>query len=370
VDWPWVASREVPSRLVQAAEAPLRIASFFYGLGAVAHRSLYDGRWKVEQRLSCRVVSVGSLVAGGAGKTPMAAWLASGLRARGSRVALASRGYGRSGRAVETLSDGKHVVGDVSGVGDEPLVLAAHARGVPVLVGRDRTLVGLRAISTFGIDTLVLDDGFQHYRLARDLDVVTVDGASGFGNRRLLPAGPLRERPAALSRAHAVGVIDPPAEDAPGYGAFRSDLEFVAERVARPFRFRAVRRPSHVRPIAGTTDARGASRVEPPESLAGARVGILAALGQPDSFRRTVEGLGATVVASRTFRDHHRYAPRDLHDLHRLADVWITTEKDAVKILPGWAGRIDLRVLAVELVVEGGDALLDWVEQSLQGPGS
>lgn len=364
---PWLGSREEPAGLARAVLAPLELASLAYGLGAHLHRSLYEGRWIAQRRLACRVVSVGSLTAGGAGKTPVAAWLATRLRERGHRVALATRGYGRRSRAgrgdVETLSDGRYVTGDVTGVGDEPLVLAAHARRVPVLVGRDRGLVGLRAISTFGIDVLVLDDGFQHHRLARDLDVLVVDGTAGFGNRRLLPAGPLRETASVLGRAHVVGFVDPPAEHEPEWPAFASDLAYLDEHAARPFRFHAFRRPASVRPIGG---AAGGSQSAPPASLAGARVGLLTALGRPDALRRTVEALGATVVASRTFRDHHRYAPRDLHDLHRLAQVWVTTEKDAVKILPGWAARIDLRVLSIGLAVEDGSLLVDFVEDAIR----
>ena len=93
---------------------------------------------------------------------------------------------------------------------------------------------------------------------------------------------------------------------------------------------------------------------------------MLAALGQPGAFQRTLEALGATVIAQRTFRDHHRYSARDLRDLERDAALWVTTEKDAVKILPAWARRVDLRVLTIELQVEDGDAFVDWVEKKLR----
>jgi tetraacyldisaccharide 4'-kinase len=329
-----------------------------YGLGARFHRALYEGHWVARRRLSCRVVSVGSLVAGGAGKTPFAAWLASQLRQRGNRVVLATRGFGRRNRQdVHALSDGHRLTGDIVGMGDEPLILAAHAARVPVLVGRDRGLVGLRAISAFGAEILVLDDGFQHHRLARDLDIVTLDGHFGLGNGRVLPSGPLREPVRALARAHAVGILDGPLSP--------RDEQLLEGNSISPFRFRIRRRPSRVRPIAGSGAPDG-GRGEPPAWLAGARVGMLAALGQPDAFERTLEALGATVIARRTFRDHHRYRARDLRDLEREAALWVTSEKDAVKILPAWARRIDLRVLTLELDVDDGKGLVDWVEQKLR----
>ena len=147
---------------------PLDLLALVYGVGACAHRTAYTrGLFKPVQ-LSCRVVSVGNLVVGGSGKTPMAAWLAKVLHQRGHRVVLASRGYARRGRErVEVVSDGRFVSSTAEVAGDEPILLAAHAPGVPVLVGPDRDVVGMRAVSAFGAQILVLDDGFHHHRLAR-----------------------------------------------------------------------------------------------------------------------------------------------------------------------------------------------------------
>ncbi|MEE2673700.1 MAG: tetraacyldisaccharide 4'-kinase, partial [Myxococcota bacterium] len=314
----------------------------------------YSGGWAVSRQLPCRVVSVGSLLAGGSGKTPVTAWVAGRLRARGHRVVIATRGYGRSGRdAVHTLSDGSRVHGDVVGVGDEALVLAAHAADVPVLVGRDRGVVGLRAVSSFDADVLVLDDGFQHHRLSRDVDIVTLDAGSGFGNRRILPRGPLREPASALARAHAIGIIDGRLSD--------GDAAFLERHAVSPHVFQARRRAARLCRI-GVPAKQG----EPATALAGERVGMLAALGQPAAFRRTLEEQGATVIAERTFRDHHRYRARDLRDLKREAQVWVTTQKDAVKILPRWVRGVDLRVLTIDLAVASEDVFLDWLEARLR----
>jgi tetraacyldisaccharide 4'-kinase len=295
---------------------------------------------------------VGNLVVGGTAKTPLAAWLAAQLRRRGHKVALASRGYGRAGgEPVEVVSDGRFVHGTAQSAGDEPMLLAAQAPGVPVLVGRDRGLVGLRALSAFGAEVIVLDDGFQHHRLQRDVDILTFDGSLGLGNRRVLPRGPLREPLDALSRADAIGVVDGPLPV--------RDERAIAWRAPRAYRFATRRVPSQLRPLAGGDSL-------PLASLEGERVGLLAAVARPESVRRTLEQLGARVVAERLFRDHHRYAASDLAGLAELAPRWITTEKDAVKLLPAWAGHARIDVLAIELAVDEPAALLDWLEARLR----
>jgi tetraacyldisaccharide 4'-kinase len=350
---PWLETREQGAAQA-AALLPLALASGLVSAGARLHRALYRGGALRATRLACRVISVGNLGVGGAGKTPTAAWLAASLRRRGHKVVLASRGYARKGReAIVTVSDGRFILATLEQAGDEPFVLAAHAPGVPVLVGRDRALVGLRALSAHGADVLILDDGFQHHRLARDLDVVVCDGAFGFGNRWLLPRGPLREPLSALRHASALGVVDGPLPEA--------DEALVARYAPRARRFVARRRPLGLRPLAG-------GPLEPPERLAGARVGLLAALARPASLRRTLETLGASVVAERSFRDHHRYRRRDLAGLERQAELWITTEKDAVKLLPSWVGGARVAVLVIELEVEAEKAWLDWLEARLRAP--
>jgi tetraacyldisaccharide 4'-kinase len=347
----WLYERD-ESLARQLALAPLDAASWLYAAGAWLHRAAAERGILRPRRLAARVVSVGNLVVGGTAKTPLAAWIAAQLRRRGRKVALASRGYGRAGgEPVEVVSDGRFVHGTAATAGDEPMLLAAQAPGVPVIVARDRGLAGLRAISAFGAGVIVLDDGFQHHRLARDVDVLTFDGALGLGNRRVLPRGPLREPLGALARAHAIGVVDGPLPE--------RDERVLAFRAPSAFRFATRREPSALRPLAG-----GAAL--PLASLEGERVGLLAAVARPASVRRTLERLGAQVVAERLYRDHHRYAAADLADLAGQAPRWITTEKDAVKLVPAWAGRARIDVLAIQLDVDQPDAFLDWLEARLR----
>lgn len=347
----WLEQRDA-SCAQRIVLAPLVPVSLLYGGGAWLHRVLYERRILVPRRIAGHVVSVGNLVVGGTGKTPLAAWLADALHRRGRKVVLASRGYRRTGgESVCVVSDGRHVRGRVETAGDEPMLLAARAPGVPVLVGRDRGVVGLRALSAFGADVLVLDDGFQHHRLHRDVDIVSFDGRQGLGNRHVLPRGPLREPLTALRRADAIAVVDGPL---PG-----ADEAQIARAAPAAYRFCAWRRPTRLRPLAGGP---GSS----PEELDGAQVGLLAALAQPRGFRRTLEALGAEVVAERTFRDHHRYRAGNLRDLAQQIPLWVTTEKDAIKIVPSWVGAADVRVLTIDLVVEQSEELLDWVESRLR----
>ncbi len=348
--WFDVREESVARRIVLA---PLDVLSWLYAGVAWIHRQLWARGLRRPRRLACRVVSVGNLTVGGTGKTPAAAWLARELRRRGHKVVLASRGYGRRDREpVRVVSDGRHVQARGDQAGDEPLLLAAHAPGVPVLVARDRGVAALRGIAAFGAETVVLDDGFQHHRLAHDVEIVCFDGAGGLGNGRVLPRGPLREPIGALRHAHAVLVVDGPLqpEDATRVGAHAPSARwFSARREARG-----------VRPLAG-------GALEPPETLRGRELGLLAGIARPESFRRSLEVLGAKPVAERCFRDHHRYRRYDLEGLASQAPLWITTEKDAVKILPEWLPEgTDLRVLVMELAPEEPQQLLDWLEERLR----
>jgi tetraacyldisaccharide 4'-kinase len=348
----WLEQREqTPAQ--RLALLPLAGVSLLWRAAAAVHRGLYRRGWLRERRLECRVVSVGSLLAGGTGKTPVAAWLAARLYERGHRVVLASRGWGRRGREpVCVVSDGRRLCCEPAAAGDEPLVLAAATPGVPVLVGRDRGVVGMRAMADFAAEVLVLDDGHQHHRLRRDLCILTLDADLGFGNGRVLPRGPLREGPAALAAADALIVLDGELR--------RADEALLARHAPDLRRVRAVRRGVGLRQLAG-----GSS--EAPACLAARKVGMLAGIARPASFRRSLEALGAEVVAQRIFADHHRYSPHDLAGLAAGADTWVTTAKDAVKILPSWLDGLDLRVLDVELEVAAGGDFIDWVEQRLLG---
>jgi tetraacyldisaccharide 4'-kinase len=198
---------------------------------------------------------------------------------------------------------------------------------------------------------LLLDDGFQHHALERDLDVLVLDGHFGLGNARILPRGPLREPLTSLSRADAVGTLDGPLREA--------DEQRLERHCPTAHRFEARRMPRGLRPLDG-------GALEDPGSLHGKEVGLLSGIARPDSLRRSVEALGARVVSERAFRDHHRYRAGDLAGLAAEAQRWITTEKDAIKLNPAWAAGAAISALVIELELED-PGFLDWLSNRLHG---
>jgi tetraacyldisaccharide 4'-kinase len=257
---------------------------------------------------------VGNLVAGGAGKTPVALSLARWFAERGVTPHLLSRGYGGREAGPVAVDPARH---DAAAVGDEPLLLAAAA---PVWVARDR-VAGAKAAVAAGAGILLLDDGFQNPSLAKDLSLLVIDGGYGVGNGRVLPAGPLREPIAwGLARADAIVLI---GEDATGV---------LARLPGKPV--------LHAR----LTPADGGD-------LAGRPVVAFAGIGRPAKFFATLEALGADLVARHGFPDHHAYANDELARLLGEAEAKgatvVTTAKDAVRLAPSWRARI--RVLSVDL---------------------
>jgi tetraacyldisaccharide 4'-kinase len=344
---PWFDAREL-GLASRAALAPLTALSWAYAGGAALHRAAYERRVLRPARLACRVVSVGNLVVGGSGKTPLAAWIAEQLHARGRRVVLASRGTGGDPlRDVHLVSDGTRIREPAAIVGDEALLLARLAPGVPVVVARRRALAGQLAAGGLGAEVLVLDDGFQHHALARDVELVAFS-SQGLGSGAVLPRGPLREPIDALSRAHALlapRALDPRDE---------ARIERAAPQAAR---FHVAFAPSALRSL---TSPRAPSEL--PAWLAGREVGVLSALAHPRALRESVEALGARVVAERGFADHHLYAPRDVAGIARAAPLWITSEKDAVKLDAAWLHGAEVRVLAQATELEAPAAFLAWLE--------
>jgi len=272
--------------------------------------------------LEVPVVSVGNLTFGGTGKTPVVVALARDLVRRGRRPAVLTRGYGRSTDDPVVVVGPDHGL-SVARAGDEPLELASRLPGVPIVVDADRVRGGARAIHG-GADVLLLDDGFQHLRLARDLDLVLVDAGDPWGGNRLPPRGRLREPRTALARASAVLVTKVCAGD-------DQVVSVVSETVAGlagPIPVLAAGlMPSRVRTAEGW---------QAPEVLAGRRVMAFAGLGRPAGFARLLADAGAEVAEQRWFPDHHRYTPAEvdrlLGEAARQDLTPVTTAKDAVKL--------------------------------------
>jgi tetraacyldisaccharide 4'-kinase len=298
------------------------------------------------------VLCVGNLTAGGTGKTPMVAWLVRRLQAAGLRPCIVTRGYGgRAGRGPLLVSSGGGPLAGPEVSGDEPVLLARALPGAIVLAGSDRVAAAAAAAAE-GADVVVLDDGFQHRRLARDLDLVLLDGTAPFGNGRLLPAGALREPLDALARASAV-LVTRCRPDA--------NVAAVAAAAARHAPGLPVLRAGHRR--AGFVSAEGEPTEKPARALA------FCGIGNPVPFLRDLEEDGVEVAAARIFSDHHPYLPREIHGLERLAArrgaTLVTTEKDLVRLPPGQRARIV--ALRIEAVVHDEERLLALVRGALAG---
>ena len=262
-----------PDLYAQRPSPWLRLLSLVYGLLQGVHFGLYRIGVLKPSKLPVRVVSVGNLTVGGTGKTPMTALVAAYLRDRGCGPAVLSRGYGRTkGAPVNVVSDGASILLGPEQAGDEAHLLARSLPGVPVLTGPDRRRLGRHAIEKFGSRVLVLDDGFQHYKLARDLDLVLLDAQKPWGNGWLLPAGPLREPRRRAGRAHAFVLT-------------RSDVPDVAstlKEIRRDFPgrpgFRARHRPARLRAL---DDGTAAS----PDYLMNRKISAFCGLAVPQFFK-------------------------------------------------------------------------------------
>jgi tetraacyldisaccharide 4'-kinase len=317
--------------------------------GLLGAREWLYGRGVLRSRaLPCRVVSIGNLTVGGTGKTPAVEVAVQSLTALGHRPAVVSRGYGRSTRGVQIVADVASIRLDPEESGDEPFLLARRLPGIPVVVGSNRHDAARVAIERFGVTAIVLDDGFQHRTLKKDLEIVMARAHRPWGNGRLLPAGPLREPLGALSRADlvvATGALD--------LGDAREVVDAVDEHAPRVPVVTATLAPDECWEAGRMRSVRIAE-------LAGRRLAAFAGIAAPAAFAETLRGTGGVVEEMSAFADHHWYSSDDLSRLDARAgelgvEALITTEKDWVRLRRLRLPRRPLYVLSVRLVVQTGE---------------
>jgi tetraacyldisaccharide 4'-kinase len=322
------------------ARLGLKVISPAYGLGVAARNIAYDKGWKKAHAARVPVISIGNITLGGTGKTPMVEWLARWYRRRGVRVTLISRGYGHAG-----------------GVNDEGRVLEENLPDVPHLQDPDRVRLARIAVDELETELIILDDGFQHRRLARDLDLVMLDALDPFGIHQLFPRGLLREPVRSLRRASAVILS-------------RSDLLEASEREAI---HREIRRWAPSCPLLESRhapldliDCEG--RTYPLEEMTGKHVAAFCGIGNPAGFRRTIVPLVGQLIEMRTFPDHHLYSAADVRSLTSWSDdlsanLALTTQKDLVKLRTHALGPVPLRALRIGLeIMDGLEALESLLE--------
>ena len=335
-NWREVASGERRGIAAGVVRGALWAACLPYGAAAWWRNRGYDrGRYAVT-RVDVPVICVGNLTVGGVGKTPMVKWVARRLRSWDVRVAILSRGYGAEAGARN----------------DEGLELELDLPDVPHLQHPDRAAAAEVAIEELGMEALVLDDGFQHRRLARDLDVVLLDATSPFGFGHCLPRGALRESPRGLRRAGAVVLTRADMLAAERRAVVQREAARLAPQAAWA---EAVHRPTCLVDAAGAaSDLCG---------LRGARVAAFCGVGNPAGFRHTLEHLGAELATFRPLPDHHNYTRDDVDALAEAArsaraELVVCTRKDLVKLQAQRLGDLPLRAVAVEIGFLAGEAEL------------
>ncbi len=301
--------------------------------------ALYRNDIVKSTRLPVKVISVGNITTGGTGKTPLVEFSVKYLSEIGRKVAVLSRGYGGDNPPQE---------GDEM-VNDECLTLIENLQDVPVLAGRDRVKNGEKAINDFGVDCVVLDDGFQHLRLKRDLDVVVIDALNPFGGENLIPRGNLREPLQNLERADLFIISHCDQGNEQTIRSIYTKLDQINHSVPV---CESIHNPVHLDNISGGS-------VLELEWLKGKRVYALSAIGNPQSFAYTLKGLGADLVKHKAFQDHHIYTKEEIDSVVSEAqsvgaDAIVVTQKDIVKIRKMNIKDANILSLRIEIEITRG----------------
>lgn len=324
--------------------------SLLYGAVTRTRLSLYRRGTFHTTKLDRPVISIGNITTGGTGKTPLVEYVARTLAAQGKKVCILTRGYGRKDPHLQVIvSDGYGVLASPGEAGDEPYLLATRLTGLAAVISSaDRIAAGQEAIKDFGTDCFVLDDGFQHLRLARDLNIVTIDATNPWGGGRLLPHGRLRESVDGLSRADCVVLT-------------RCDqvnsVEALHEEVVRLIGNRPIFE-SRMRMVRVVPLKNGGETIPPP-----ARVAAFCAVGNPSSFFENLRQAGYDLAVEKVFPDHHVYSQDEIDSIINAAKETgagelITTAKDAVKLralsfsLPCYVGEIEIAIENVEAFMQ------------------
>lgn len=316
----------------------LRACEVPYSLAVQYRNRRYDGGKLEIHRVDVPVISVGNITTGGTGKTPMVEWIARWYRARGVRVALVSRGYGAERGSVN----------------DEALELEQKLPDVPHLQDPDRVKVAHIAVQELETELIVLDDGFQHRRIHRDLEIVLLDALDPFGAGHLLPRGLLREPLSGLKRADVLALTRANQVDEAVRDEIRAKVEPFARQAAW---IEVTQKPETLIAASGKT--------QPLESLAGKEVLAFCGIGNPAGFRKTLEECRLDVQQVKEFPDHYRYARDDIHALSEWAEsrggieAVVCTQKDLVKIDATKLGAVPLWAVRIGVEIRTGQAELD-----------
>lgn len=314
---------------------------------------MYSKNILKKKKLFSKVISIGGVTFGGVGKTPIVELIVNMLIEKGKKIVVLSRGYGRGGESdIKLVSDGKEILCDVKEAGDEPYLLAKNLKSTVVFVGKNRYKTGKIAEESFHTDTVVLDDGFQHWRLHRDINIVVINASSPFGNGYVFPRGNLREPYKCLKRADCFIITK--ADMIKDAGIIKKrllDVNRSAQIVT------TIHKPVCLENIAGEEQL-------DIECIKGKKIIALSSLGDPISFENTLEQVGAKIVEKLRYPDHYWYSKEDMDNIlarQKALNVKfiITTQKDAVRLQRVETQDVaSLRVLRIEVeIISGSDKL-------------
>ncbi|WP_312563043.1 tetraacyldisaccharide 4'-kinase [Anaerospora sp.] len=350
----------------------LRLFSSVYALGVNVKLTMYRLGILEQHKLPCYVISLGNITVGGTGKTPTAQRLATLIRDMGYRVVILNRGYRAAWKEdVGLVSDGQKIYMTAAEAGDEAYLLAKSLPGVPVVIGKERAVSGEYAVKQLNAQVIILDDAYQHWQLARDLDIVLIDSLNRFGNNFLLPRGTLREPLTNLNRAHAflLTKVDQTTDNA--RDSIRdtlvqyNDKALIVESIHRPRWFIEIESW-----YKGVRDCGIAL-----ENVRGQSVVAISAIGNPSSFEQTIADIEVNVIDSLRFPDHHHYTMSEMQwamerAVKKGANALVTTEKDAVKIPAEFIHShrpLPVYVLGIEVrFLDGYEEFMQLIEETLK----
>lgn len=330
-----------------------------YRMGVALHRGAYRHGWLKTKRLGRPVISVGNLTAGGTGKTPLVAYVAEMLSKRGLKPAILTRGYKRQSREnLIVVEPAQERSPDPRAIGDEPALLARKLPQIPIVIEADRFRGGREAESRFDVDVHILDDGFQHWALARDLDIVVLDVTQDLSNAALLPTGRLREPLRALERAHIVVLSRAELENSKGMEKTAREINPQAEV------FQSATQLRHIQDISS-------GKTLNVEDWLGEAVLVFCGIGNPDAFFADVRRWGLTVVQEVAFGDHHVYTASEMKWLGERAvrigaTALVTTEKDAMNFPADWKSEFSVQACVIQSALPRAAAFEEAVVQRLQ----